>query len=68
MFLIDQTGLHEATDLLVIDESLCVRCNNCEKACAETHSGVSRLDREKGPGDATDHKPRQGCTVPRTPL
>ncbi len=49
MFLIDQTGAHEATDLLLIDESLCIRCNNCEKACAETHGGISRIDREAGP-------------------
>ncbi len=49
MFLIDKTGAKEATDLLLIDESLCVRCDNCEKACAETHEGISRLDREAGP-------------------
>jgi Fe-S-cluster-containing dehydrogenase component len=49
MFLIDQTGAFEATDLLVIDESLCIRCDNCEKACAGTHGGISRLDREAGP-------------------
>ena len=35
-FLMDE-GLGEATDVLIIDESLCVGCDNCEKACAETH-------------------------------
>jgi len=47
-FLMHQ-GLAEATDVLLIDESLCVRCDNCETACAETHHGVSRLNREAGP-------------------
>ena len=46
-FLMDE-GLGEATNVLVIDEALCVGCDNCEKACAETHGGVSRLDREAG--------------------
>jgi Fe-S-cluster-containing hydrogenase component 2 len=55
-FLIRQ-GLGEATDVLLIDESLCVRCDNCEKACAETHHGVSRLNREAGPTYATLHVP-----------
>lgn len=55
-FLIAQ-GAGEATDILLIDESLCVRCDNCEKACAETHDGTSRLDREAGPSFATVHVP-----------
>ena len=42
-------GLGEATNVLLIDESLCVRCDNCEKACAETHHGINRLNREAGP-------------------
>ena len=44
-----QQGLGEATDVLLIDESLCIGCDNCEKACAETHGGTSRLDRAAGP-------------------
>jgi len=55
-FLISQ-GVGEATDVLLIDESLCVRCDNCEKACAETHGGTSRLDREAGPTYASIHVP-----------
>ncbi len=47
MWLVDAGG-KEATDLLIIDETLCIRCDNCEKACAETHGGVSRLNREAG--------------------
>ena len=55
-FLVNQ-GLGEATDVLLIDESLCVRCDQCEKACAETHSGTSRLDREAGPTFQSVHVP-----------
>lgn len=47
--LFEQHGVTEATDVLLIDESLCIRCDNCEKACAESHDGISRLDREAGP-------------------
>ncbi|MFC4308063.1 cyclic nucleotide-binding domain-containing protein [Steroidobacter flavus] len=55
-FLMDE-GLGEATNVLVIDEALCVGCDNCEKACAETHEGVSRLDREAGATFANIHIP-----------
>ena len=50
-------GLGEATDVLIIDESLCVGCDNCEKACAETHGGISRLDRKAGATYANVHVP-----------
>ena len=52
-----QQGVGEATDVLLIDESLCIRCNNCEKACADVHDGTSRLDREAGPTFAQIHVP-----------
>jgi CRP-like cAMP-binding protein/Fe-S-cluster-containing hydrogenase component 2 len=52
-----QQGVGEATDVLLIDESLCIRCDNCEKACANTHGGASRLDREAGPTYANLHVP-----------
>ena len=55
-FLMNQ-GLGEATDVLLIDESLCVRCDHCEKACADTHGGLSRLDREAGPTYGSLHIP-----------
>jgi Fe-S-cluster-containing hydrogenase component 2 len=50
-------GLGEATNVLIIDESLCIGCDNCEKACAETHAGISRLDREAGATFASVHIP-----------
>jgi len=52
-----QQGLGEATDVLLIDEGLCIGCDNCEKACAETHGGTSRLDRAAGPSYAHVHVP-----------
>ena len=52
-----EQGVSEATDVLLIDEALCVGCDNCETACAETHDGVSRLDREAGPTYETMHIP-----------
>lgn len=55
-FLVSQ-GLGEATDVLLIDERLCVGCDNCEKACADSHDGLSRLDREAGKSFAHLHVP-----------
>jgi Fe-S-cluster-containing hydrogenase component 2 len=55
-FLLKQ-GLGEATDVLLIDEALCVGCDNCERACAATHGGTSRLDRAAGPTFANVHVP-----------
>lgn len=55
-FLMEQ-GLGEATDVLLIDESICVRCDNCENACANTHGGTTMLDREAGPTVAGVHVP-----------
>jgi CRP-like cAMP-binding protein/Fe-S-cluster-containing hydrogenase component 2/thioredoxin reductase len=52
-----QQGLGEATDVLLIDEGLCIGCDNCERACAATHDGTSRLDREAGPTFARLHVP-----------
>ena len=55
-FLISQ-GLGEATDALLIDETLCIGCDNCEVACAESHDGISRLNREAGQTFANIHVP-----------
>ena len=50
-------GVGEATSVLVIDESLCIGCDQCERACAVTHDGVSRLDRKAGPSFDSLHLP-----------
>ncbi|MGB3471344.1 MAG: NAD(P)-binding domain-containing protein [Erythrobacter sp.] len=55
-FLVDE-GLGEATDVLLIDEKLCIGCDNCENACADSHDGLSRLDREAGRTYAHLHVP-----------
>jgi cGMP-dependent protein kinase 2 len=55
-FLVDN-GIGEATDALLIDETLCVGCDNCERACADSHDGLSRLDREAGTTYAHLHVP-----------
>ena len=55
-FLIEN-GIGEATDVLLIDEKLCVGCDNCEKACADSHEGLSRLNREAGRTYAHLHVP-----------
>ncbi len=55
-FLVEQ-GIGEATDVLIIDEQLCIGCDNCERACADIHDGLSRLDREAGKTYAHLHVP-----------
>ena len=52
-----ENGIGEATDVLLIDEKLCVGCDNCERACADAHEGLSRLDREAGKTYAHLHVP-----------
>ncbi|MEM1298132.1 MAG: NAD(P)-binding domain-containing protein [Pseudomonadota bacterium] len=44
-----QNGIGEATNAIAIDNKLCVRCDYCEKACAETHDGIPRMNRAAGP-------------------
>jgi thioredoxin reductase/CRP-like cAMP-binding protein/Pyruvate/2-oxoacid:ferredoxin oxidoreductase delta subunit len=65
-----RVGAGEATNILLIDESLCIRCNNCETACADTHGGISRLDREAGPTFASVHVPTscRHCENPKCML
>lgn len=46
-FLLAQGG-GEGTDILLIDYARCIRCDNCERACADVHDGTSRLRRAAG--------------------
>ncbi len=50
-------GVGEASDILLINENLCIQCNNCETACADTHNGTARLNREQGPTFNNIHLP-----------
>jgi CRP-like cAMP-binding protein/thioredoxin reductase/ferredoxin-like protein FixX len=65
-FLMDQ-GVGEATDILLIDNAKCIRCNYCEKACADVHDGSSRLSREAGHSNQQIHVPAscRHCEHPR---
>jgi CRP-like cAMP-binding protein/ferredoxin len=39
-------GLMEAQSLLVLDLERCTRCDQCVRACADAHEGVTRLIRD----------------------
>lgn len=38
-------GLMEAQNLLVLDLEKCTRCDECVRACADSHEGITRLNR-----------------------
>jgi CRP-like cAMP-binding protein len=39
-------GIYNAHALLVLDLDSCTRCDECSRACSDTHRGVTRLIRE----------------------
>ncbi len=41
-----EQGLFNGQQLLVLDLESCTRCDECSKACADTHQGVTRLIRD----------------------
>ena len=41
-----ENGLYSAQKLLVLDLEHCTRCDECTRACSDTHDGVTRLIRE----------------------
>jgi Fe-S-cluster-containing hydrogenase component 2 len=41
-----EQGLYNAQRLLVLDLEACTRCDECTKACSDTHDGITRLIRE----------------------
>jgi Fe-S-cluster-containing hydrogenase component 2/CRP-like cAMP-binding protein len=41
-----EQGLYNAQRLLVLDLEACTRCDECTKACSDTHDGITRLIRD----------------------
>lgn len=41
-----EQGLYNAQRLLVLDLEACTRCDECTKACSDTHQGITRLVRD----------------------
>jgi Fe-S-cluster-containing hydrogenase component 2 len=41
-----ERGLMQAQNLLLLDLESCTRCDDCVKACADSHDGITRLVRE----------------------
>ncbi|HUB26253.1 MAG TPA: cyclic nucleotide-binding domain-containing protein [Tepidisphaeraceae bacterium] len=41
-----EQGLFQAQSLLILDLEKCTRCDECVKACAQAHDGVTRLIRD----------------------
>jgi Fe-S-cluster-containing hydrogenase component 2 len=41
-----ELGLYQGQELLVLDLEKCTRCDECVKACADSHEGVTRIVRD----------------------
>jgi CRP-like cAMP-binding protein len=63
-FLLGQ-GVGEASDVLLINETMCIQCNNCETACAETQRHLA-FETCVGP-DLRQHPPADRVPPLREP-
>lgn len=41
-----EQGLYQAQSLLILDLEKCTRCDECVRACAQAHDGITRLVRD----------------------
>ena len=55
-----ELGLYQGQELLVLDLHKCTRCDECVRACADSHDGVTRVVRDGLTGCPVDAIHREG--------